>query len=249
MFFPLLFTTKSTFKGPIIFFPTKCSLFLLKQLLSEEHSKELLEAAICLSTLIWNNIMTADRWSEHGLSFHHGTSEVFLNKFDTSKLMLDTGKRGKREDFIEFDKSQSATTGLLSCSTSQTAAPEGCSHVCNVQRLPEVVQGRHRWTTDRVMASQGALMYVGRAGWPDHLIQQTRYCSSSFSKDSNAGSEREYTLDAEYQQWLHNDPTWTTEQWSNVAWSNAFLFLIIMWTMMLAVLLERTGRRGWSMKG
>lgn len=131
MFFPLLSTTKSTFKGPIFFFSTKCSVFLLKQFLSEEHSKEQLEAAFCLSTLIWNNIMTADRWSEHGLSFYHGTSEVFLNKFNTSKMMLDTGKRGKREDFIEFDKSQSTT----SCSTLQTAAPVGCPHVYSVQRL------------------------------------------------------------------------------------------------------------------
>lgn len=53
------------------------------------------------------------------------------------------------------------------------------------------------------MASQGALMYVGRAGRPDHLIQQTSYCSSSVSKDSNAVSEREYALDAEYKQRLH----------------------------------------------
>lgn len=161
IFFPLLFTIKSTFKGPIFFFSTKCSVFLLKQLLSKEHSKELLEAACCLSTLIWNNIMTTDRWSEHGLSFHHGTSEIFFNKFNTSKLMLDTGKMGKREDFIEFDKSQCAMTGLVSHSTSQTVAPVGCSYVCSVQHLSKVVHGQSRWTDP-----------WGRAGWPDHLIQQ-----------------------------------------------------------------------------
>lgn len=58
--------------------------------------------------------------------------------------MLDTEKRGKREAFIEIDKSQSAMTGLLSRSTSQTAAPVGCSHVCSVQRPSDVVQGRLR---------------------------------------------------------------------------------------------------------
>lgn len=125
--FPPFVYHKVNFQRPNHFFSHKMLCISFMQLLSKEHSKELLEAAFCLSTLIWNNIMTADRWSEHGLSFHRGTSEVFLNKFNTSKLRLDTGKRGNHEDFIEFDKSQSAMTGLLSRSTSQTAAPVGCS--------------------------------------------------------------------------------------------------------------------------
>lgn len=59
--FPPFVYHKVNFQRPNLFFFTKCSVFLLKQFLSEEHSKEQLEAAFCLSTLIWNNIMTADR--------------------------------------------------------------------------------------------------------------------------------------------------------------------------------------------
>ena len=68
----------------------------------------------------WNNIIAADRWRERGLSFHHDPSDIFFNKFNTSKLMLDTGTRGKGEHFIKFDKCQSRW--LLSHSSWKTAA-------------------------------------------------------------------------------------------------------------------------------